>query len=134
MAGNARKALAEAFLLGGHSHGAVVGVANPRHNAAFCNHSDRPEAKFFCTHEGCHHYIPAGFQSAVSAEDHPIAELVFQEGAMDFRESQLPGTARVFDGTEGRGTGTPIVARDLNHIRVGFGHSRCDRPNTHFRH
>lgn len=68
--------LAQLLLLGGDSHGAVVGVADARHDAALRDHGDRPEP---CKHKG-------GRQGRVLSGD-------MERGAESAGQQRVPGGA-----------------------------------------
>ena len=65
--GDAGEALAQRFLLGGHTHRAVIGVANAGHDAALGDHRDRTEAVFLSTEQGGDDHVPAGLKAAIGA-------------------------------------------------------------------
>ena len=131
---NAREALAQGFLLGGHPHWAIVGVTNPGHDAALGDHRHRTKAVFLGAQQGRNHHIPACFKAAIGPQQHPIAQAVLEQAAMDLGETQLPGAAGVFDRTERRGAGTAVVAGNLDHIGIGLGHASGDRADTNLGH
>ena len=78
MFGEPRKPLPQLLFLGGDPHRAVIGVADPRHNAALGNHGDGAKAKLLGPHQGSHDHIPAGFETAIDPQQDAIAQLVFE--------------------------------------------------------
>ena len=134
MLGHAGKALAQIFLLGGHPHRAVVGVADAGHDAALGDHRHGAKSVFLSAQQGGDDHVPAGFEAAVGAQQHPITQAIFQQTAVHLGEAQLPGTAGVLDRAERRGAGAAVVAGDLNHISVGLGHTGSDRADADLGH
>ena len=134
MFGQSGKAFPQFFFLGSHSDRAVIGVANPGHNAAFRNHGNRAKAKFFRPHERAHHHIPTGLEAAIHSENHPISQLVFHQHPMHFRKTQFPRTPGVFDRTQGRCSGATVMARNLDNIGIGFSDPSSNCANSDFGH
>ena len=134
MLGHAGEALAQSFFLSGHAHRAIVGVADAGHDAALGDHRHRAEAILLSAQQGCDHHIPAGLEAAIGPQQHPIPQAVLDQAAVHLGETQLPGAAGMLDRTQRRGSGTPVVAGDLNHIGVGLGHAGGNRADADLGH
>ena len=134
MLGDASEALAQVLLLRSDPDRAIVGVADPSHDATLSDHGDRPEPILFRAEQSSDHDVPAGFQTSISTQQNPIAQTVFHQGAMHLGEAKFPWTAGVLDRTQGRCARAPVVAGDLNHIRVGLRHARSDGANADLGH
>ena len=123
---NTRETLAQRFLLGGHAHRAIIRVADAGHDAALSDHRHGSEAVLLGTQQRCNQHIPTGLQTAVSPEQHTIAQTVLQQSTVHLGETQLPRTTGVLDRTEGRRPGSAVMAGNLNHVSIGLGHASGD--------
>ena len=102
--------LAQVFLLRCHAHRAVIGVANAGHDAALSNHRDRAEAVLLSAQQSSNHHIPTGLEAAIGAQQHAIAQTVFQQGAVHLGQTHFPGAAGVLDRAQWRGARTAVMA------------------------
>jgi hypothetical protein len=121
-------------LLGGHTYGAGVHVADPHHDAAHGYQGCGGEAVLFGPQQGGDHHVPSGFHLAVGFHHHPAAQVVHHQGLVGFRQSQLPGQTGVFDGGLGGGPSAAVEPGNQNYIGVGLGYPGGDGADTHLGH
>lgn len=74
--GLTREARAQLLALRGHAHGAVVGVADARHDAAGGNHGHRAEAVLVGAQGGGDQHVAPRAHAAVAAQHHALAQPV----------------------------------------------------------
>mmetsp|Transcript_18872 Transcript_18872/g.47860 ORF Transcript_18872/g.47860 Transcript_18872/m.47860 type:complete len:1344 (-) Transcript_18872:168-4199(-) len=121
--GRAGEARAQLLTLGGHAHGAVVGVAHTRHDAAGGNHGHGAEAKLVGAQQCAHEDVAAVAHAAVDAHHHAVAQLVAHQRLVHLGQAHLHGAARVLDGGDGGRAGAAVVAGHLDDVGVGLGHT-----------
>mmetsp|Transcript_8570 Transcript_8570/g.17122 ORF Transcript_8570/g.17122 Transcript_8570/m.17122 type:complete len:274 (+) Transcript_8570:738-1559(+) len=93
----ARELLAQLLLLSRHTDGAIVCVADARHDAALCDHRNRPEPKLLRPHQRPEHNIPPGLHPAVDAQKHAVAQLAVEQSCVNLGQPELPGHSSVLD-------------------------------------
>jgi len=102
--------------LSSDTHGAVICVANPRHNAALRNHGDRAEA-IPSAPSMPHYYIPAALEATIDAQKR---ERNLFSINTDAPLTPTPrGPACLIEG-ERRGTRTAMTTRNLDDISICF--------------
>ena len=122
--------LAQDRVLRRDAHGAGVEVADPHHDAARDHQRRRGEAVLLGTEQRGDDDVTTGLELAVGLHDDPVAQAVEQQGLLGLGQAELPGTARVLERGQRRGTGAAVVAGDEHHVGVRLGHTRRDRADA----
>mmetsp|Transcript_90956 Transcript_90956/g.235813 ORF Transcript_90956/g.235813 Transcript_90956/m.235813 type:complete len:247 (-) Transcript_90956:2908-3648(-) len=130
MLGCAGEFLTQLFPLRGNTHGATVHVANAGHDAALRDHRNTPETEFFTAHHRSDNNVPAGLDASVDAQGHTLPQAIADKNLLCLSQSLLPGSTCMHDAAQGRSTGASIMARNLDDICVGLGHTRGNRSDA----
>ena len=90
------------------------------------------EAELFGAQQRGDGDVAAGSQFAVGLHADAAAQVVHHQHLLGFRQTQLPGRARMLDGSKRRGARAAIVSADQNHVGMSLGHARRHRAHAHF--
>mmetsp|Transcript_9151 Transcript_9151/g.30124 ORF Transcript_9151/g.30124 Transcript_9151/m.30124 type:complete len:751 (-) Transcript_9151:185-2437(-) len=132
--GGAGEARAELLALRRHAHGAVVGVADARHDAARRDHRDGAKPVLVRAHEGGEHHIRAALEPAVTPQHHAVSKPICEQSLVRLHQPHLNRPARVLDRADGRRPSAAVVPGHLDHVRVRLGHPAAHCPDARLAH
>ncbi len=126
----AAEGLAQLGILGGDADRTGVEVTDAHHHAAHHHQRRGGEPELLGAEQRRHHHVAAGLELAVDLDDDAVAQLVAQQHLLRLGQAELPGHAGVLQAGEGRGAGAAVVARDEDHVGVGFRDPGGDRADA----
>ena len=74
-----------------------VGMALAHHDTTHGDQRRCADTIFIRTKHRCHDDITAGFQPAIRAQHHLVAQIIHRQYLMHFRQPHFPGQAGIFD-------------------------------------
>ena len=125
----ALKFFAQRLILGAHAHGAGVGMALPDHDAAHGHERGRADAELLGAEHGRDHDVPSGFNAAIRAQRHVVAQPVEHQHLMRLRQPHFPRHARIFHARLRGRAGAADMARYQDRIGLRLRHPRRNRAD-----
>ena len=125
---------AELRVLRRDADGAGVQVTDAHHHAPGHDQRSGREAELLGAEQSGHDHVPPRLQLAVDLHRDAVPEAVAQQGLLGLGQAELPRRARMFERSERRRAGPPVVARDEHDVRVGLGDPGGDSSHPHFGH
>ena len=101
-------------------------------NAAQGDQGGSAEIEFLGPEKGGDDDIQTGADTAVGTESDAVAKSVKEKNLLSLGHAEFPGTACIFDGGKGGGSGPAVVSGDEDHIGMGFGDSRGNGADSSF--
>ena len=124
---------AEHRILCRDSDRAGIQMTDAHHDTALRDQWRGREAKLLGSQKGRDRDIPPRFKLTISLDTDTAAKAVHHENLLRLRQPKFPRRSRVLDRRQRRVTCATLVAGDQDVVRMGFGDTRRDRANTHFR-
>ena len=94
--------------------------------AAQGNHGAGTEAKTFRSQDAGFDHVQASFQTSVHLQANLMAQTVFDQRLVGFRQAQFPRQSSVLHRTQWAGAGAAVESSDGNQVGIRLGHTYRD--------
>ena len=103
----------------------------PGHDAPGRHYRGRTETVFLRAEQRRHYDISSGLEPSVRLKPHAVAQPAHYQYLLSLRQSELPWSAGMLDGSSRRCSGPAVMPADQNHVGECLGNAGGDRADAH---